>query len=87
MSEEKNKARNRGKSAVKQASSGNRSIHPALVPGIDVDETNSTFPTNKVVFAVALLVSTAVFVWALISPTGLNEVGTTMQSWVVTNFG
>ncbi|WP_312716215.1 BCCT family transporter [Corynebacterium flavescens] len=87
MSEEKKKARNRVKSAVKQASSGNRSIHPALVPGIDVDDTNSTFPTNKVVFAVALLVSTAVFVWALISPTGLNEVGMTMQSWVVTNFG
>lgn len=87
MTEEKQTTKNRVKSAVKRASSGDRSIHPALVPGVDVDDTNMAFPTNKVVFAVALFVSTAVFIWALISPTSINDVGTTMQSWVVSNFG
>lgn len=73
-------------SALKKASSGERSIHPALVPGISVDDTDAQFPTTKVVFAVALFFSAAVFIWAIISPTGINQVGTTMQGWVVQNF-
>ncbi|GAB3593020.1 Glycine betaine transporter BetP [Corynebacterium faecale] len=73
-------------SALKKASSGERSIHPALVPGISVDDTDAKFPTSKSVFAVALLFSAAVFIWAVISPTGINQVGTTMQGWVVENF-
>ncbi|QGU06668.1 Glycine betaine transporter BetP [Corynebacterium occultum] len=74
-------------SALRKASSGERSIHPALVPGISVDDTDTPFPTNKVVFAVALLASLSIFIWAMISPEGLNTVGTTMQGWVVANFG
>ena len=73
-------------SALKKASSGERSIHPALVPGISVDDTDAKFPTSKSVFAVALFFSAAVFIWAIISPTGINQVGTTMQGWVVENF-
>lgn len=91
MNEPENKpsqgAGQRVKRAVKQASSGNRSIHPGLVPGLSVDDTKAEFPTNKLVFVLALLVTAVVFTWAVITPSGLNEVGTTMQSWVVTHFG
>lgn len=73
-------------SALEKATRGERSIHPALVPGINVADTGVTFPTNKVVFAVALVFSLAVFIWAVVSPTGINEVGTTMQGWVVEHF-
>lgn len=66
---------------------GDRSIHPALVPGIGVADTGTRFPTSKLVFVVALLFSVGVFTWALISPTGINRVGVAMQSWVVANFG
>lgn len=80
-------ASRRVRSAIAKAGTGERSIHPALVPGIAVEDTNTRFPTNKVVFAVALVLSVAVFIWALISPEGINEVGTTMQGWVAANFG
>lgn len=49
-------------SALKKASSGERSIHPALVPGISVDDTDAQLPTTKVVFAVALFFSAAAFI-------------------------
>lgn len=79
-------SRRRLPNALKKASSGERSIHPARVPGISADKTDTRFPTNKAVFAIALCFSLAVFIWAVISPTGINEVGTTMQGWVVQNF-
>lgn len=87
MSEQHPDPSRRMRSALHKASSGERSIHPALVPGISVDETKHKFPTTKAVFAVALAASMAVFVWALISPEGINNAGTTMQSWVSANFG
>ncbi|NMB23835.1 MAG: BCCT family transporter [Corynebacterium sp.] len=71
---------------LEKATRGELSIHPALVPGINVADTGAKFPTNKIVFAVALTFSLAVFIWAVVSPTGINEVGTTMQGWVVENF-
>ena len=71
----------------RKAVTGERSIHPALVPGISVDDTDTKFPTNKVVFGVALVISLAVVVWAFIAPENLNAVGTAMQTWVVGNMG
>lgn len=62
-------------------------IHPGLIPGISVEDTGAKFPTRRSVFITALLVSVAVLVWAIFAPENLNLVGTTMQSWVVTNFG
>lgn len=77
----------RVRSALSKASTGERSIHPAMVPGISVDDTARKFPTTKAVFAIALAVSVAVFGWALVSPEGLNNAGTGMQSGVVAHFG
>lgn len=70
---------------LRKAMTGERSIHPALVPGISVEETNRTFKTNKVVFAVALVASLAVVIWGFAAPESLNSVGVNLQSWVVAN--
>ena len=74
-------------SQIRKAVTGERSIHPALVPGISVDDTDRKYRTNKVVFGIALVVSLAVVIWAFAAPNHINSVGTTMQSWVVSNLG
>ncbi|WP_018297408.1 BCCT family transporter [Corynebacterium lubricantis] len=72
---------------MRKAVTGERSIHPALVPGISVEETDRSHPTNRVVFLVALTVSLAVVAWAFISPDSINAFGVAAQSWVVQNLG
>ncbi|MCM3662230.1 BCCT family transporter [Georgenia satyanarayanai] len=62
-------------------------IHPGLVPGISVEDTGARFPTRRSVFVVALVVTLAVLTWAIVAPDHLNDVGTSMQSWVVARFG
>lgn len=73
----------RVRSALKDPAFG---IHPGLVPGISVEERGLNLPTRRSVFIVALAAAVAV-VWAILAPEHLNLVGTTMQSWVVVNFG
>lgn len=77
----------RAKSALSKAASGERSIHPALIPGIDVENTDADFKTNKPVFAIALAAAIAVLVWAIVAPENLSTVGSDMRSWVVAHFG
>lgn len=72
---------------LRMAASGDRSIHPALIPGISVEETEQDFPTSRLVFLAALVFIVAVVVWALIDPDSLNSTGVGMQSWVVAHFG
>lgn len=78
---------NRVRRALKKDTSQSDTIHPGLIPGISVEDTNTRFPTNKWVFLVALFFTVAVLIWAIITPDNINEVGTTLQSWVVANFG
>ncbi|WP_297008055.1 BCCT family transporter [uncultured Corynebacterium sp.] len=66
---------------------GERSVHPALVPGISVEDTNTKFPTRVGVFATALVVAMCFIVWAAVAPDNIADVGSTMQSWVVRNLG
>lgn len=78
----------RVRNALRQASSGPAlEIHPALVPGISVEDTGVKFPTRRSVFIAALLVTLAILCWAIFVPENLNTVGTSMQGWVVTHFG
>ncbi|MDK7185428.1 BCCT family transporter [Winkia neuii] len=63
------------------------SIHPGLIPGIDVADTGRKFPTNKTVFAVALAFIVGIVGWAGVAPENLKTVGTTVQSWLIGNFG
>src|SRR5699024_12585542 len=65
----------RARTALAQASSGERSIHPALIPGIDVENTDAEFKTNKPVFAVALTAAIAALVWAIIARSEERRVG------------
>ena len=78
------RVRNALRHAAKEPAFG---IHPGLVPGISVEDTGAKFPTRRSVFVVALALTLAVLGWAILAPGNLNEVGTTMQGWVVTHFG
>lgn len=61
--------------------------HPALIPGIGVEDTPRTFGTNGLVFGIAGVAVLAVIIWAFVSPENISEVGSTALSWVSTNFG
>ena len=77
----------RTRNAIAKAASGERSIHPALIPGVSVEDTHANFKTNKTVFAVALAATIGIIVWAIVAPDNLASTGSNLQSWVVRNFG
>ena len=45
--------------------------HPALIPGIGVEDTPREFPTNKLVLAVAAIVTIGIVVWGIAAPDNL----------------
>ncbi|GGO63257.1 choline transporter [Microbacterium nanhaiense] len=61
--------------------------HPALIPGIGVEDTPREFPTNKLVLAVAAIVTIGIVIWGIAAPDNLLGVGTASLDWVMTNFG
>lgn len=73
--------------ALRNRALGRQSIHPGLIPGISVEDTDRKFPTNKPVFVVAFLTTLAVIAWAFLSPETLGETGSAMRDWVVLNVG
>lgn len=75
------------KRVIKRASEAPAAPHPGLIPGIGVEQTGVTFPTNKVVLAGAVAVTVAVIAWAFISPESLSDAGSTSLAWVTANFG
>lgn len=76
----------RVRSAIKRAASP-ATPHPGLIPGIGVEQTGTTFPTNKVVLTGAVAVTLAVIVWAFAAPDSLSAAGSASLTWVTTNFG
>lgn len=62
-------------------------VHPALIPGIGVEQTGRTFPTNRVVFAVAGALIVAVIGWAIVAPDEISVVGGASLAWVTERFG
>lgn len=89
MSEKRPSTSNTSKarSAITKAATGERSIHPALIPGVSVEDTNADFRTNKPVFAITLIAVIAVVAWAIIAPESLAGTGMDLRTWVVNNFG
>lgn len=75
------------KRVIKRASEAPAAPHPGLIPGIGVEQTGVTFPTNKVVLSGAVAVTVAVIAWAFISPESLSDAGATSLAWVTSNFG
>ncbi|RWZ51172.1 BCCT family transporter [Labedella phragmitis] len=62
-------------------------VHPALIPGIGVEKTGRTFPTNWVVLAIASALVLAVVIWGFAAPESISAAGGTSLAWVTTNFG
>lgn len=82
-----NSADGRLKRAIKRAAEQPVTPHPGLIPGIGVEQTGVSFPTNKIVLAGAVAVTVAVIAWAFIAPESLSVAGSTSLTWVTTNFG
>ena len=61
--------------------------HPALLPGIGVEQTGTRFPTNKFVLGGAVVATLGVIAWAFVAPENLLDVGSTSLTWVTMNFG
>ncbi|AXH34639.1 BCCT family transporter [Humibacter sp. BT305] len=61
--------------------------HPALIPGIGVEDTQRSFATNWFVLAVAGALVLAVVVWGFLAPDSISAVGSESLAWVTTNFG
>lgn len=80
-------AEGRLKRAIKLAAEAPVTPHPGLIPGIGVEQTGVTFPTNRVVLAGAVAVTVGVIAWAFIAPDSLAEAGSVSLGWVTTNFG
>lgn len=60
-------------------------IHPALVPGIGLDEQRRRFSIDKVVFIVAGALTVAFVIWGLVSPENVAVVADTAYTWVTSN--
>src|SRR5690625_3780043 len=62
-------------------------VHPALIPGIGVEQTGRKFSTNWTVFAVAGMAVLGVILWAVIAPNSISIAGNESLSWVIDKFG
>ncbi|WP_230685116.1 BCCT family transporter [Cellulomonas sp. JZ18] len=61
--------------------------HPALLPGIGVEQTHRSFGVDRVVFAAAIAVVAGVIAWGVASPAGLAQVAASGFAFVTTDFG
>ena len=64
-----------------------RSVHPALVPGVSVEETGRTYRTDPLVFGVALTLVVAFIAWGVFAGDNLSGTTTAVLGWVVEYFG
>lgn len=64
-----------------------RSVHPALVPGVSVEETGRTYRTDPLVFGVAVTLMLAFIAWGVFAGDNLSGTTRTVLDWVVEYFG
>ncbi len=62
-------------------------IHPALVPGISIDEQRRTYRLSKTVFVLAGVLTAAFVVWGLLDPDNVSAVAGAAFGWATTNLG
>jgi choline/carnitine/betaine transport len=62
-------------------------IHPALIPGLGVEQTNRAFRTDRVVFGVALGFAVAFIAWGVLGGDSLSVTASTALAWVVEYMG
>jgi choline/carnitine/betaine transport len=63
------------------------SPHPALLPGIGVEQTHRFFRIDKAVFVVAAAIALAVIAWGLLLPAGLSRFAAAAFEVVTVDFG
>lgn len=61
--------------------------HPALIPGIGVEDTGRTFSTNWLVLGLAGALVLGVVIWGFAAPDSISEAGSASLGWVMENFG
>ncbi|MBW8172912.1 BCCT family transporter [Ornithinimicrobium sp. Arc0846-15] len=62
-------------------------VHPALVPGVSVEDQRIRYGTDKIVFGATAVSIVAFIAWGLLDTDGLTSASDTALSWVVTNIG
>ena len=62
-------------------------IHPALVPGIGIDEQRRRYRIDKLVFGVAGILAVAFVIWGILNPASVGEVANVAYAWVMTHLG
>lgn len=61
--------------------------HPALIPGIGVEDTGKVFSTNWLVLGIAGALVLAVVIWGFAAPQSIADTGSVSLAWVMENFG
>lgn len=61
--------------------------HPALLPGIGVEDTGKDFSTDRAVFVVAGLLTGAFIVWGIVATDSLTVASAAALGWVSSSFG
>jgi choline/carnitine/betaine transport len=61
--------------------------HPALIPGIGVEDTGRTFSTNWLVLGLAGALVLGVVIWGFAAPQSISDAGSASLGWVMENFG
>ncbi|GAB97731.1 choline/carnitine/betaine transport [Kineosphaera limosa] len=84
------KPRDRARRLLHEASqAGNypHGVHPALVPGVSVDDQRNDYRTDKVVFGVVAVTILGFFAWGVVSTETLSAASDAALEWVTTYFG
>ena len=62
-------------------------IHPALVPGIGIDEQRRSYSVDRIVFGVAGVLAVAFVIWGIAEPAGVGEVADVAYAWTMSHLG
>ena len=62
-------------------------IHPALVPGISIDEQRRRYGIDRLVFAIAGSLTVAFVVWGVLSPASVASVAQVSFTWATGHMG
>lgn len=64
-----------------------RSVHPALIPGVAVEETGRKYRTDPLVFGVAVALMLAFIAWGVFAGDNLAGTSAAVLDWVIDYFG
>jgi choline/carnitine/betaine transport len=58
-------------------------VHPALIPGLGVEQTGKVFRTDRTVFGVAILFAVAFLAWGVLGGESLASTASAVLAWVI----